>query len=263
MDMRNPRCAGLGTGNTGPLVKKIAIIAGLEREVRPLVKHWPSRKVQYQDHEFTFYEGEHAVLVCGGIGQERAGSAAEAIIATIAPELVISAGVSGALVAELHVGDTIFPAMVIDTGDGAEYPTVIRKAPVGGSAFGRTVLASHDKIAGAAEKQRLAKAYRAHAVDMESAAVARAAEGHSLPFLAIKSISDELEFELPEMGQFLDRGHFQTARFLLYAVLRPWLWLRVVRLAQNTRVAALNLCAWLRSSALTNTIVPSPTEPRT
>ena len=245
------------------MLKKIAIVAGLEREVRPLVKNWPSRKVQYQDREFTFYEGEHAVVVCGGIGLESAGSAAEAIIATIAPELVISAGVCGALVAELHVGDTIFPAMVIDTGDGTEYRTAISKAPVGGTALGRTVLASHTTIVGAAEKQRLAKAYRAHAVDMESAAVARAAAGHSLPFLAIKSISDELEFELPEMWQFIDQGHFQTARFLLHGALRPWLWLRVMRLGQNTHLAALNLCAWLRPSALTNTIVPSTIEPRT
>jgi nucleoside phosphorylase len=244
------------------LLKKIAIIAGLEREVRPLVKNWPSRKVHYQDREFTFYEGEHAVVVCGGIGQERAGSAAEAIIATIAPELVISAGVSGALVAELHVGDTIFPGMVIDTGDGSKYQTAISKAPVGSTALGRTVLATHTKIAGAAEKQWLAKAYRAHAVDMESAAVARAAEGHSLPFLAVKSISDELEFELPAMSQFIDQGDFQTARFLLHVALRPWLWLRAVRLAQNTHLAALNLCAWLRASALTNTIVPSTIEPR-
>ena len=243
--------------------KKIAIIAGLEREVHPLVKNWPSRKVQHQGREFTFYEGEQAVLVCGGIGQERAHAAAEAIILTFAPELVISAGVSGALVAELHVGDTIFPAMVIDTRDGRSYRTSISKAPVGGTILGRTVLASHSSIAGAAEKRRLGQAYGAHAVDMESAAVARAAEGHRLPFLAIKSISDEVEFELPEMSQFIQEGDFRTAAFLLYVSLRPWLWLRVVRLAQNTRNAALNLCAWLRPSALTNTIVPSTIEPRT
>ena len=29
--------------------KKIAIVAALERELRPLVKTWPSRKVEYED----------------------------------------------------------------------------------------------------------------------------------------------------------------------------------------------------------------------
>lgn len=245
------------------MYKRIAIVAGLEREIRLLVKGWPSRKVEYESREFTFYEGEHAVVVCGGIGAEAARRAAQAIIVTFSPELVISAGISGALVAELHVGDTIFPSTVIDTQDGSRHATVIRNAPVGGTALGRTMLVSHTKIVGAAEKQWLAKSYGAHAVDMESAGVARAAEVHNLPFLAIKSISDELDFELPEMSQFIHHGGFETARFLLHVALRPWLWLRMVRLAQNTQIAAANLCAWLRPSALTNTIVPSTIEPRT
>ena len=42
----------------------------------------------------------------------------------------------------------------------------------------------------------------------------------------------------------------------LRPVLRPWLWLCVFRLARNTKIASDNLCAWLRESALTNTIVP-------
>ena len=244
--------------------RKIAIVGGLERELRPLVKSWPSRKVEHDSRQFIFYEGEHAVVVCGGIGAERARRAAEAIIVKLSPELVISAGIAGALVSELHVGDTIFPSTVIDTEDSSRHLTAIDRAPVGGTTLGRTVVASHRQVAGVAEKLWLAKAYRAHAVDMESAAVARAAEFHRLPFLAIKSISDELNFELPEISEFVRGGDFERGRFLLHVVLRPWLWLRVLRLAQNTHMASRNLCAWLRQSALTNTIVPSTTsEPST
>jgi hypothetical protein len=90
---------------------------------------------------------------------------------------------------------------------------------------------------------------------MECAAVARAALTHNLPFIAIKSISDEYDFELPEMQAFIKDGEFQTRRFALHVALRPWLWFSVLCLARNTKIASENLCAWLRESALTNTIV--------
>ena len=236
-------------------MKKIALIVALERELRPLVKCWRSTTVTHEGREFTFYESDYAIAVCSGIGPEAARAAAEAIIAQHSPDLLISAGVAGSLVPELHVGETIFPTTVIDTQDGSRHETAIHDAPLGKTPLARTVLASYPEIAGAAQKQQLAKSYGAHAVDMEAAAVARAAQVHGLPFLAVKAISDELDFELPDMSRFICSGQFQTTRFLPYVAIRPWLWLRVFRLARNTRIASENLCAWLRESVLTNTIV--------
>jgi adenosylhomocysteine nucleosidase len=236
--------------------KKIAIIAALKREIRQLVKSWPLTSIQHDGRDFTFHEGEHAVVICGGIGAEAARRATEAAIVHYSPDLLISAGVAGALVPELNVGDTIFPAMVIDTQDGSRRETAIHHAPIGNTALGRTILASYPEIASVAQKQQLAKSYRAHAVDMEAAAVARAAQSHNLPFLAVKAISDDARFEIPEMNRFIHAGRFETKLFVLHIASRPWLWLKVIRLARNTRIASDNLCAWLRDSVLTNTIVP-------
>jgi adenosylhomocysteine nucleosidase len=237
-------------------MSKIAIIAALEREIHSLVKDWPLASIQHEGRDFTFHEGGHAVVVCGGIGAEAARHAAEAAIAHYSPDLLISAGVAGALVPELNVGDTIFPAMVIDTKDGSRHQTAIPHSPIGNTALGRTILASYPEIASLAQKQQLAKSYGAHAVDMEAAAVARVAQSHNLPFLVVKAISDEVHFEIPEMNRFVRQGRFETKLFLFHVALRPWLWLRVIRLARNTRIASDNLCAWLRNSILTNTIVP-------
>ena len=195
-------------------------------------------------------------MVCGGIGAKSAGRAAEAVIVKYSPQSVISAGVAGALVSDLHVGGTIFPVVVIDTQDGSRHESGIHSAPLGQSSLGRTILATYPEIASVAQKQQLAKSYGAHAVDMEAAAVARAAEKHGLPFIAVKAISDDLSFELPEMNRFIRNGRFLTRNFVFHAAVRPWLWLRVLRLARNTRLASENLCAWLRESVLTNTIVP-------
>ena len=242
---------------------KIAIVAALERELRPLIRLWPARTVAHDGREFNVYESTYAAVICGGIGPEAARRAAEAVIANYSPELLISAGVAGSLVPELKVGETIFPASVIDIQDGSRHQTAIQGSPVANTALGRTVLACFPEIAGAEQKQKLAKSYGAHAVDMESSAVARAAQAHNLPFLVIKAISDDVDFEMPEMSRFIRRGQFRTSAFVLHVAIRPWLWLSVFRLARNTRIASENLCAWLRESALTNTIVSGTITPRT
>jgi len=102
-------------------VPKIAIIAALERELHPLVKSWPTNALNHEGRSFTFHESDYAVAVCGGIGFESARRAAEAAIKNYSPDLLVSAGVAGSLVPELDVGETIFPAVVIDTQDGSRH----------------------------------------------------------------------------------------------------------------------------------------------
>ncbi len=237
-------------------MSKVAIIAAIERELWPLIRSWRPVKATHDGREFTFYESDYAVAICSGMGAEYGRRASEAIIVRYSPKLLISAGVAGALVPELSVGDTVFPAVVIDAGDGSRHESAIRDAAMGKSPFARTVLVSSPVVAGAAQKRQLAKSYGAHVVDMEGASVARAAQVHNLPFLAVKAISDDVNFEVDELNQFIRDGQFQTKLLVFYLLPRPWLWLKMIRLARNTQLASHNLCAWLRESALTNTIIP-------
>jgi adenosylhomocysteine nucleosidase len=235
---------------------KIAIVAAIQRELSPLIRSWRPTKLEHGGREFTFYESDYAVAVCSGMGAECGRRGAEAIVAKYSPELLISAGLAGALVAELHVGDSVFPATVIDARDGSRHDTSIRDAVLAKSPLARTILVSIPEVAGTAQKRQLAKSYGAHLVDMEAASVARAAQVHNLSFLAVKAISDDVDFELAELNRFIRNGQFETKLFGLYLLPRPWLWSKVIRLARNTRLASHNLCSWLRESALTNTIVP-------
>ncbi|HEX3103755.1 MAG TPA: 5'-methylthioadenosine/S-adenosylhomocysteine nucleosidase [Terriglobales bacterium] len=240
---------------------KIAIIAAIKRELWPLIRSWQTITAEHEGREFTFYESDYAVAVCGGIGAEFGRRAAEAVVVRYSPELLISVGVAGALVPELHVGDTVFPAVVIDAGDGSRHESAIRDAALGNTPLARTVLISSSNIAGSDQKKRLAKSYGAHVVDMEGASIARAAQIHNLPFLAVKAISDDVDFDMAEMNRFVRNGRFETALFVLFLIPRPWLWLKMIRLARNTQLASQNLCAWLRQSALTNTITPGTISP--
>ncbi|HEY7353977.1 MAG TPA: hypothetical protein VH596_14515 [Terriglobales bacterium] len=243
-----------------PELRRIVIIAALKREIRPLVKNWSKEEFSHEGRRFSCYESDYAVVVCGGIGPEYSRRAAEAAVAKYYPQLLISAGIAGSAVPELHVGETIFPAAVVDTRDGSHHETAINHAALSKTPLARTVLASYPEIAGSAQKRQLAKSYGAHAVDMEGASVARAAQLHNLPFLAIKSISDELDVDISQLNRFIRGGKFATGAFVCYLVLRPWLWLKMSRLARNTQLASDNLCAWLRESALTNTILPGTEE---
>ena len=233
----------------------IVIIAALEREIKPLVRRW--RSAQSSDSaSHLIFESDYAVVVCGGIGPEAARHAAEAAVARYSPKVLISAGIAGAVTSELRVGDTIFPATVIDASDSSRHTSAIQHAPIAGNPLAKTTLVSYPEIAGAEQKQKLGNAYAAHAIDMEAASVARVADTHGIRFVAVKTISDEMNFEMPDFARFIRGGEFRTAAFAVHVAVRPRLWLKVARLARNTKLASENLCAWLRESALTNTIVP-------
>jgi adenosylhomocysteine nucleosidase len=220
---------------------KIALVAAMEREVAPLVKAWPYREEQFDGRRFRFFEGPNVVLVCGGIGAENARRATEAVFQFYRPESVQSVGLAGALDPKLKIGDLFTPRWVVDVGDGSRVDT-------GRGAGG---LASLPEIAGASQKTRIAQAYRVQAVDMEAAAVARGAQAHQLPFAALKAISDESDFEMPPMNQFVaPDGSFRSARFIGFAACRPWLWVRVVRLWRNSTQASGALCAELSRQLL-------------
>jgi adenosylhomocysteine nucleosidase len=215
---------------------KVAMVAALEREVVALIKHWRRAERGYEGRQFTFFENGDAVLVCGGIGAEAARRAAEAAIALYQPELVQSVGFAGGLDPALKVGQIVSPRLVIDARDGSTVDTMT----------GSGVLVSATEIAGAEQKRKLAESYRAQAVDMEGAAVARGAQARNVPFMAVKAISDESGFAMPAMNRFVDRhGQFRTGRFVIFATFRPWLWPLVIQLAANSAKASKSLCAEL------------------
>jgi Phosphorylase superfamily len=220
---------------------KLAIVAALEREVSALIKHWTRTEREHEGRKFIFFENADAVCVCGGIGVQSSRRAAQAVIALYHPSLIQSVGFAGALDANLHVGDILTPAVVLDARDGSRFSL----------AGGNGMLVTFMEVAGASQKIKLGEAYAAQAVDMEAAAVAVAASTHNISFGATKVISDELDFEIPAMGRFITSdGRFNTANFVLFIAPRPWLWKRVLVLASNSGKAAKALAQHLQQLIL-------------
>ena len=216
---------------------RLAIVAALEREIAPLIKDWTRIPREHEGREFTFFEQGDIVAVCGGIGMQSARLAADAVIALYHPAQLHSVGFAGALNKSLHVGDIFSPASVIDARDGSRHQTTA----------GTGTLLTFMAVADAAQKRKLAQAYSAAAVDMEAAAVASAAQARGIVFGATKVISDELDFDMPGIGEFVSaEGRFRMPGFVLFAALRPWLWRSVAVLAVNSRKASRALCTNLK-----------------
>jgi adenosylhomocysteine nucleosidase len=211
-------------------------VAALEREILPLVRHWRSVEREYSGRTFRFFENAEIILVCGGIGAEAARRATEAAIALYAPGLVYSAGFAGALEAGPKIGEIIVPRRVVNAGDGSSVDT----------GTGEGVLVSFSSVASPEQKAKLGDSFGAQAVDMEAAAVAQAAQARGLRFAAVKAISDEINFALPEMDKFVaPGGRFRTWKFALFVLVRPWMYKSVLNLASNSRRASHVLCNWL------------------
>ena len=126
-------------------MSRLAIVAALEREVRPLVKRWRVHEREHAGRRFRFYENGETVLVCGGIGAEPARRAAEAILALYSPNCVYSVGYAGALEPTLRTGDILQPVRVINAKEGSTSSIV----------GGQGTLVSHALVASVSPKNKI------------------------------------------------------------------------------------------------------------
>jgi nucleoside phosphorylase len=220
---------------------RIALVSAIREEIAPLVRGWKAREIRHDGRSYPFFEREdgeadRVVAVCSGIGAEQGRRATEAVIQEARPAMLISVGFAGALDSSLKVADIVEPRVVVNGGDGSRTDT----------GRGNGVVVSAVAVAGPEQKRRLASAYGAIAVDMEGASVAMGAQAHGIKFAALKSISDELDFAMPPINEFVSvEGRFRHARFALHVAVRPWFWRRTIALARNSSKASHALCAAL------------------
>jgi adenosylhomocysteine nucleosidase len=232
---------------------EIALVSAIREEIAPLVRGWKASRIWHDGRSYPFFEsgGEDAgrvVAVCSGIGAEQGRRATEAVIQKARPAKMISVGFAGALDSSLKVADIVEPRVVVNSADGSRTDT----------GRGNGAVVSALSVAGPDQKRRLASSYGAIAVDMEGASVAMGARAHGLEFAALKAISDELDFAMPPINEFVSvEGQFRHARFALHIAVRPWFWGSTIALARNSARAARALCGALESYLQHAALAPS------
>jgi adenosylhomocysteine nucleosidase len=150
-----------------------------------------------------------------GVGREAARVAAGRLIDDVRPELVIAAGFCGALAPELRVGDVVTSPRIVTVDRIVATPT---------------------------EKARLHAESGAHAVDMESAAAEAVCRERSVPFLAVRAVSDTAAAALsPQLVRLLSGGGVSLPRVAAAILRRPAFLRELIRLGRDTGIATREL----------------------
>ena len=193
--------------------------------------------------------GGGSLLAVSGIGRAAAEAAARALVEAGVSAL-ITFGMAGGLDPALKPGSVLLPRELISP-EGKRYAScqswrervAIAVSPLRAVSDGN-LLTSAYAIDTPAEKAAAFHRTGAAAVDMESAAVARVAAEHDLPFIAARVIVDTAADRLPRAVVAASRaGRVQFGRLLAGMVMAPGEIAALVRLAQRYRVAMRSLRA--------------------
>lgn len=213
-----------------PLVLLVMAVAEEAADVAALVRRNPVPGAGSRRPGVARVGGCRLRLTVCGTGPRNAAAATAAAMEHDRPAVVVCAGLAGALHADLRAGDLVVATRVIDMESEGQWdcdPALVTLAgaltdrPVPSPAEGRVLITSPRIVGSAAEKARLSP--RAALVDMESAAVARAAHARGIPFVAIRVVSDVADEDFPiDINRYVDaRGNLQRARLAAAALCRP------------------------------------------
>ncbi|NOU21968.1 MAG: phosphorylase [Methyloglobulus sp.] len=177
------------------------------------------------------HPAEKIWVVYAGAGHENARIASELLVKQGANQL-ISWGCAAALDGSFKPGDLVLANNCVDA-DNIEFDlnnegwllhtkTCLSKhltvcCYTGKLAESRRIVSSsHDKA-------QLGSATGAIALDMESVAIARVAQGYGLPFLSIRAIADPLNMDLPKAVSHAlnDQGDVGLSKLLAYLLWHP------------------------------------------
>lgn len=233
---------------------RVGVVTALAPEARALANRaLPPRQV--------VSVGDGAAVWLGGMGQQAAHEAAQALVEAGATALAVF-GVAGALSPHLHSGSLLCPSRIID-----EHGQLYQPTPAWHAALGRhledaglsarmtgSLLSLGAPLRDASAKTAMRDRHQAIAVDMESAAVAAVASERHLPFVVLRAIVDERDDDVPgELHDGIDAwGRPRPLAMLLTLARHPGLLPALPRLAARMHKAtsALRAAAKATGSSL-------------
>jgi hypothetical protein len=195
-------------------------------------------------------------LTVTGVGRERALAGAMRLLAEGAGALV-SFGFAAGIAPGLRAGTLVLPRLVL-AADGAihhgdERLRALLRTHLRAGALSEGPLADVSAPLWDAEAKRALRAHSdAVAADMESAALARAAAAHGVPFAVLRVIVDPAERAIPKCarGALDTAGRIRAGGLCRALARRPWELPALLRLARDyasasraLRPAAVALCA--------------------
>ncbi len=217
----------------------IAVVTAIREEFRAVLR--AARDVRFEGpaRARARIGSAEVVIASTGDGPQNAERAATALCETVRPKALIGAGVAGGLTEGLSVLDVVASARVRQETEEAPGPdpALLERASRAGARGGSLITVAAPAVS-LATRRRLASwlaAGESGAVDMESAAWARAAAGRGTPYIVLRAISDTMDEELPA---FLpdcvgEDGGISRRAVAVRALLRPASWAALARMRRR------------------------------
>lgn len=203
--------------------------------------------------------GREICLVEGGIGTSNAARATQALIDACKPTILVSAGFCGAVRPGPATGDLVLCSRLL-TADhhqvqelvlpGSQQAAARLAAELqrfGLRAWQGSFITTRGITSKSALSARLPEDMAHPALEMESAAVALAANNARIPFIGLRAVSDDASEELAFSMDDICAANGQVAirRVMWLLARRPWLVAQFLRLAVGSAKAGKSLGAAL------------------
>ena len=209
---------------------------------------------------FPIVTGEYAgrpLLLCRtGLGR-RAETVARQVIERLPAKGVVSLGFAGALVPQLRAGELLLCEQVYSAEGSADSlgsgqavrsdPHLLALAQTAAQRHGLphrrgTSVTVSQVVSSPEDKRELARNWPAHLVEMESFWIGRVAAARGIPFLAVRTVLDELDDPLPDIpGLYSESGTVRPQRAALLALSHPGQLPSLLRLWVKTKRARRSL----------------------
>ena len=187
-------------------------------ELRPVVKGLQAKSLNGScgPYRGILSNGKEIIAMTTGVGPKQAYQVTAQAIRQFNPEYVISAGTCGALVPGLNISDWVVTGNVRAIGEASKRDSTLECLlnqngvsvrqlcrALGDTPRwqeGRLVTVADEPVIDRGDKEVIAKAHEAIAVDMESYGIAKAAIDGNVPWLVARVVVDTLDTPLPELG---------------------------------------------------------------
>ena len=216
---------------------RVAFLAAMPTELRPLARMLSLRRTALGGRPaYTGVLGDiEVVAAVTGMGPANATETTEWLLDAVAVDHLVNVGVAGGVSPKFKVRDLVMPERVVDRATGEEF----RPAPLGGHVGTGTLLTGADLEVDRAVHAALARD-GVVALDMETAAIARACAARRVPWSVFRALSDHVDDELVDeavLGLARADGSPDAGAVLRYVLRRPWHVTRLARLGRDTSAA--------------------------
>jgi nucleoside phosphorylase len=249
------KAAERASSSSGAGGRRLLVLTALELEAHELARRLELRRVAsspWPHFATPSSRGVHLEVMPVGL---RAALLASRWPAEPRPDLVVSAGLCGALSTALAAGDLLVPRVVVAAGgdrlqvDSRAHADALAAAARAGAPLGYDpIVTVADIVPNPETKARLRVDTGAAGVDLESAAILHEARDRGVPALVVRGVSDTAGQTLPaELARVVNTaGRVRRAFAATLVLRRPSLIPDAVALHRGTRKALERVAAVLR-----------------